>query len=207
MVIDMEKEHINLIMDIIYNGDWVDGDRNGWGTMQYTNGFYEGEWKNNNREGKGKMTWTQHPNKGDVYDGEWKDDTMHGKGIYQFHNGRWYNGDWVDGDMYGWGTLKDYDGIYEGEFKHDKKDGKGKMKYNKPWEGVYEGQWKDDKKHGRGVLIRYDERIEDVWEDDKRNIPTKKFKVKAGRFRDKNGIYTVRVDSDGKMYDQYGNRK
>lgn len=90
-------------------------------------------------------------------DCEWKDEQMHGKGIYKFGDGiYYYNGDWVDWVKHGWGTMKNY----EGEFKNSKKT----------CEGVYDGQRKDDKKHGRGVLIRYEQRIVDVWENDKRII-------------------------------------
>lgn len=35
-----------------YEGQWLDGQRNGYGVFYYANGSkYEGEWKNNLKEG------------------------------------------------------------------------------------------------------------------------------------------------------------
>jgi len=109
--------------------------------------------KNGEKNGKGKMTWTADPSKGDIYEGEWKDDNMHGKGIYKFHGGKIYSGEWYCGDMHGQGIMKYNDGFYEGEFIHDKREGKGKKTWTDgPSKGdVYDGEWKNDKMHGKGI--------------------------------------------------------
>ena len=81
------------------------------------------------------------------------------------------------------------------------------MTYAKKWEGVYEGQWKNDKKHGRGVLIRYDERIEDEQENDKRVSYDNggfNFEIKAGKFLDAYGNVKNQIDKNGNIYDAYG---
>ncbi len=47
------------------------------------------------------------------------------------------------------GICQYKDGKYEGEFKDDKKHGRGVYRYTSG--AVYEGEFKDDKRHGRGV--------------------------------------------------------
>ena len=70
-------------------------------------------------------------------------------------------------------SIEFENGIYKGQFKKKKKEGKGIYKYNsgEKYEGeyknnlrngfgiytykdgyIYKGQWKDDKKHGKGIL-------------------------------------------------------
>ena len=43
-------------------------------------------------------------------------------------------------------------GIYEGDIKYGKKEGKGKMHYKDGYE--YEGEWKNDKWHGKGIYFK-----------------------------------------------------
>jgi hypothetical protein len=58
--------------------------------------------------------------------------------------------------------------IYEGEWKDDKRNGRGK--YTKVNGNVYEGEWKDDKRSGRGKYTKANGKIyEGEWKDDKRN--------------------------------------
>ena len=42
------------------------------------------------------------------------------------------------------------DGVYEGEWKNDNREGKGKFTWaEEKWRGnVYEGEWKNDIRHG-----------------------------------------------------------
>jgi hypothetical protein len=59
-------------------------------------------------------------------------------------------------------------GVYEGDLKDDKRDGKGKMTYLNG--NVYEGNWKDDKRDGTGIMIyANDDVYEGDWKDGKRN--------------------------------------
>jgi len=60
-----------------------------------------------------------------------------------------YEGEFKDDKFNGKGKLTRNNGeFYEGEFKEDKMCGRGK--YNWPSGQVYEGEWKDDNKNGRG---------------------------------------------------------
>ena len=44
------------------------------------------------------------------------------------------------------------EGDYVGDFKMNKREGKGIMIYKNESEGTYEGEWYFDQKHGYGVL-------------------------------------------------------
>jgi len=58
-------------------------------------------------------------------------------------------------------------GEYNGQWKDDKKEGKGTFTY--PDDGVYIGQWKDDKKMGKGTFTYPDGGVfEGFWDNDKR---------------------------------------
>ena len=49
--------------------------------------------------------------------------------------------------------MKYATGFYEGDWKKDKREGKGKDTWTvDPWKGdVYEGDFKDDQRHGKGI--------------------------------------------------------
>ena len=107
------------------------------------------------------------------YDGDWKNKAAHGYGSMKWQNGdRYqliiifsystitpnqlsfrYEGDWVDGVRQGKGKYvsKSSGGVYDGEYKNDKKDGSGKYVWsNGDW---YEGEWKQGLRHGQGVYV------------------------------------------------------
>lgn len=112
-----------------YSGEWIDGVRNGHGTMwyaetdaderdKYTGGWlngdrhgndstliwksgavYTGDYENNLRNGEGKMTFSS----GNVYDGSWKAGKENGYGVYTWKDNdtyREYRGDWKDGEYH-----------------------------------------------------------------------------------------------------------
>ena len=57
----------------VYEGDWVDGLKEGRGYYTWENGdVYEGEFKNGVREGFGEFKWAN----GESYKGLWKEDNM-----------------------------------------------------------------------------------------------------------------------------------
>lgn len=113
---------------------------------------------------------------GSFYEGEMKEDTRHGKGTFKFSKGGTYKGDWVLGKMHGYGILFYPSGkiAYEGEWKNDVFEGKGRMinenfselsqenaiDYNdfdceknfNLWK-EYCGEFKNDKKEGIGTLL------------------------------------------------------
>ena len=55
---------------------------------------------------------------------------------------------------HGRGILKNEDDNYEGEFKNDLKEGKGKITYKNKWDGIFEGEWKKGINYG-GIRIIY----------------------------------------------------
>lgn len=73
----------------------------------------------------------------DFYKGELLNGQKHGRGILMASVWDVSQNDFVE--------YKEY----EGEFKYDKKDGFG-VEYNLDGEKVYEGNWKDDKYNGKG---------------------------------------------------------
>ena len=64
----------------IYNGDYVDGKRNGKGRMYYIQQqeIYDGEWSNDKRQGEGHLI----NRKGEIRSAEFRSDLMEGKVTY-----------------------------------------------------------------------------------------------------------------------------
>jgi len=131
-----------------YEGNFVDGIRNGQGTMIFPDGAkYEGEWKDGAMHGRGIFTW---PN-GDKHEGEWRNNKANGQGIYTFANGGKYEGNFVDDFRSGQGTMIFPDGAkYEGIYANHLPNGQGIFTW--PNGDKYEGEWKDDKAHGQGIF-------------------------------------------------------
>ena len=130
----------------------------------------------------------------------------------KWRDGSYYDGDWYCDCMHGWGIYKDFEGIYEGEFKNDKREGKGKMAYSNTNNGTWEGPWKNDKRNGKGIKTVYGDRYVAEYEDDKyveyveRNVERKTGR-KAGRYVDADGKELGRIDSEGNLYDERGYAK
>lgn len=62
----------------VYTGDFIDGQKHGFGVYLYSNSLtYKGHYKNNVREGLGKLI---NPNNRVAYEGEFHDGLPHGKG-------------------------------------------------------------------------------------------------------------------------------
>ncbi|XP_061820753.1 MORN repeat-containing protein 3-like [Nerophis lumbriciformis] len=95
-----------------YCGEWKNGMKHGHGSFFYANAVYEGEWSEDNRSGWGRMCYKN----GDVYEGEWLRDNEHGTGVLQFASGNWYEGSWKNGKKSGHGKFyyADKGLIYEG---------------------------------------------------------------------------------------------
>ncbi len=127
-------------------GDWVKGQRDGFGTMKYANGdIYNGEWKNNMREGKGVLLRGD----GAKYEGDWKINNFNGIGKYTWESSAVYEGNWINGNRNGQGIMKYKDGyIYKGEWKNDWREGKGVFLMKNG--AKYEGDWKKNNFNGIG---------------------------------------------------------
>lgn len=85
-----------------YEGDFVDGEFKGIGTMKMKNGAqYIGEWDNGDQNGSGQL-WFEN---GDYYMGDWKDSQMHGEGTLMdedgtiLHKGQWMNNEPVGSEV------------------------------------------------------------------------------------------------------------
>jgi hypothetical protein len=75
-------------------GEWLNGNLNGWGIYQHSSGaIYKGELKNGKSHGHGEFV---DPN-GTKYVGEFKNDKRHGKGIISLPNGEAIAGIWENG--------------------------------------------------------------------------------------------------------------
>ena len=134
--------------DGTYKGAWKDGNRNGYGTHEWTVGDkYEGNWLNDNKNGTGTYTWRN----GDKYVGEWRNDLKHGTGTLTLADGSKYVGGFKDDLMDGTGTLTLPGGYkYEGGFKDGYMSGTGT--YTWPDGSKYVGEWKNGQMHGKGAL-------------------------------------------------------
>ena len=135
-----------------YIGTFMDDYPNGNGILEnYENSTkYNGDILNGKKEGKGKLEYKD----GTIYEGDFKNDVYEGNGKLIFPNGRKYEGEFHDGKIKGKGKFTWEDGkIYEGEYEDFMKKGFGKFYWNE--NKYYSGQWLNNKQHGKGT-IHYD---------------------------------------------------
>jgi len=86
----------------IYNGDWLNDNKNGEGRMIYSNDdVYFGDWLNDKKNGIGIMSYANH----DIYEGNWKDDKKNGNGKMIYANGDIYTGIWLNDNIQTGGLL------------------------------------------------------------------------------------------------------
>jgi hypothetical protein len=138
-----------------YQGELLHYLPHGKGTMEYT-GYnpwtYVGDWVNGVREGHGSLLFKDGIRS---YVGEWANDKKNGTGTSTYFNGQVYTGSWIHGRQNGHGVLVHPDGaVYEGHFNGSNKCGKGIMKW---LDGrVYTGSWHNNKRNGEGVELEPD---------------------------------------------------
>ncbi|BBH23230.1 hypothetical protein Back11_45750 [Paenibacillus baekrokdamisoli] len=135
-----------------YEGDLMDGKKNGAGKLFYLNKlWYDGQFINDTLDGQGKL----YDNSGSLlrYEGQFKNSKMDGQGIRYTNEGtRLYEGQWSVGHYDGFGIL--YNGsvkVYDGHFLQDQYDGEGKL-YNVSGTLKYEGNFKSGVPNGTGIL-------------------------------------------------------
>ena len=131
-----------------YICNFVDDIPNGKGKIinLFDGSEYEGDIVQGKKEGKGILKFKD----GTIYEGDFLDDNFNGKGVLKFYNGRKYEGNFKEGKMDGNGKFTWEDGkVYIGDYVNDKKQGKGKLIYNS--EKYYEGSWMNNKQHGEGM--------------------------------------------------------
>ena len=83
-------------------------------SMKFKN-IYEGDYQNNKRDGYGVFIYEN----GDKYEGEYMDDNINGKGVYTWANGNKYEGQFKDNKKEGKGKLSFNNNIVEGLWKND----------------------------------------------------------------------------------------
>ena len=167
----------------LYQGEFVDGLREGRGQLEYANGnVYQGEWKSNMFHGFGVMSWGPFSEgdriitgrryegnyergmkcgegllllgQGDKYEGCFKDDMYHGPGKMTKGNGDQIEGIYAFGNLNGYAKIRYANGNrYDGEFIAGHFHGKGKFVYDSRWPGWYEGEYRHGKQHGRGTRV------------------------------------------------------
>lgn len=131
-----------------YEGGFVDGKMNGFGTYTFVNGQkYVGNFKDGKYHGKGTLFFPT----GEKYEGYFKDDKFNGHGILKLANGNASEGEFTDGKLTGMGTYSFANGgQYIGELIEGKMHGHGT--YTFPNGNKYVGQFKEDKFNGQGIF-------------------------------------------------------
>jgi hypothetical protein len=131
-----------------YQGELLHDLPHGKGTMKYTGCYprtYVGDWVNGVREGHGSLLFKDGIRS---YVGEWANDKKHGTGTATNFNGQVYTCSWRHGLMYGHGVLVHPDGaVYEGHFTGGLKYGKGTIKW--PNGRVYTSSWRANRVMGK----------------------------------------------------------
>ena len=131
-----------------YEGDWVNGNWDGFGTLVVAGGDrFDGHFKEGRKEGEGKMVFVD----GRVFEGRFLQDQMR-EGKLHFTDGSKYEGMLMEGKRNGYGRYDFSDeSHYEGQWKDDQMDGRGNMRWNDG--GFYMGDWAGGLQHGKGVEV------------------------------------------------------
>ena len=161
---------------LLYDGDWINDKKEGFGKkieddniyciLGYKNDFPTGEAIRYNNDGKiifkGNYIYDKSAFKqlegGHYYIGEIKNWKMSGKGKqYDAQKNLVYEGDFFDDYFEGFGRYNsfegsNYRGYYIGEWKADKRQGKGKLYYSNG-KLVYDGDWDNNNFEGEGKYI------------------------------------------------------
>ena len=103
----------------VYNGNWVDGKRDGRGT--YWNGddrhLYIGQWKDDKRHGRGSYffnlaEWRENQytefwlsQNTENYTGDFVNDLYQGRGVYRWKDGSRFEGGFFANEKHGFGTY------------------------------------------------------------------------------------------------------
>ena len=167
------KEYLGVSGNLLYEGEFINGRRNGKGKEYDIQGqlIYEGDYKNGKKEGIGILYTNDNV---PIYEGEFKNGKRNGKGktfkegkIYfdgEFFNdglykGKIYKNDKVIYELEENGIRKEYNNyggvVFEGEYLNWKKNGKGK-EYDEKGKLVFNGEYLNGKKNGIGTEYLYD---------------------------------------------------
>jgi len=126
----------NLVDKSTYEGEFVNGLKEGKGIIKYIDGtIYEGDFINDKYEGYGKLTFKN----GCIYEGEFKNNNLNGKGKYIYTDGKEYYGDFYMGLKHGFGKLSWNENKY------------------------YEGYWINNSQHGEGMFYLYGKTLKGIF--------------------------------------------
>lgn len=85
-----------------YQGQFLNDRYHGEGTYKYASGdYYEGNFRMGRFDGFGIFYYKSGEDDGDIYEGYWQNGREHGPGVYTFANGITMEDDWVEGDVEG----------------------------------------------------------------------------------------------------------
>jgi len=85
-----------------YTGQWVNGRRDGHGTLFFNGGVFEGDWDNGNATGRGSVYFKN----GDNFVGSYEHNRKHGHGTYHWSDGAEEVGEYQHGTKTGWHHWK-----------------------------------------------------------------------------------------------------
>jgi len=146
----------------IYQGSWKDNKKHGYGTFEFyinqTPFEYKGGFDRDLRHGEGILIFKADHIEYSFFKGLFFEGNPDTRGEILYKNGDHYNGEInLDFKRNGPGIMLFADSsIYQGDWCHDKRHGKGKYLYQTKifsLEKEYEGDWKDDKMEGDGVML------------------------------------------------------
>jgi hypothetical protein len=134
--------------DGTYEGEMLNGLKNGRGTMNWLNGHkYVGDWINGIRTGQGAYYWPS----GDSYIGSFLNNKCNGQGTYTWSNGERYIGEFQNDMRTGQGSYYWPNGdSYTGSFLDNKFNGQGTFTWATG--DKYAGNWFNDLPHGKGTF-------------------------------------------------------
>lgn len=148
-VVDGERDGVGICLfpnGLLYQGTWAQGKEHGSGKLM-THGrclIYDGEWSEGKMSGKGRYVFPS----GGVYEGDWRENVRQGHGCYKLPGGASYEGDWREDLRWGFGVFTWADGsVYEGEWVRGVRQGKGTLRCAA---FEYVGQWTENKMEGKG---------------------------------------------------------
>ena len=165
------KEYDDIYNILIFEGEYLNGKRNGKGKEYYKNGniLFEGiykkgkRWEGKGYDPKGNIKYEIKYGKGYIkeydyinglliFEGEYLNGEINGKGKEYDHKGNLiFEGNYINGVINGIG--KEYDEgnlIFEGEYKNGKKNGRG-IEYDKNCKILFEGEYINGEKNGKGI--------------------------------------------------------
>lgn len=140
-----------------YEGNFVNGKRQGQGKLRYANGaYYEGGFYNDKWDGYGELTYAN----GNVYRGNFSNGLREDdNGVLVFADGTIHTGTFSNDKMTGYAEREYSNGVYKGNFVNGVRNGQGTFNWiGDQWDGdYYDGEWKNDQRTGYGEYYDYSE--------------------------------------------------